>query len=171
MYIKKQREGEMSSAERLKKAKEVFFEAMMHGYANPEAKKTSLKGLPKSKVITFEKDDFIVTDLYFTHPESDASSGITIIHHQNEPIWVMHYGGWYKKEAISFLKEVLYTAYKKEYFAGGRGINPSQSDSFLYLNRIERDSFSDFNGREEIYDGSGTLLGFHEYFGGSLLPK
>ena len=160
----------MSTVEILERAKELFFEAMVSGYANPKTKKTTLEGLPGSKVILFEKDEFKVTDVYFTHLGSDLSSGMTIIHHQDKPIWIMHYGGWYKEEAIPFLKEVLRIAYQKVYFSGGRGINPFQNNSFLYLNKVERNSFSDFKGREEIYHGNGSFLGFHEYFGGSLIP-
>lgn len=161
----------MSTAEILEKAKELFFEAMVSGYANPKTKKTTLEGLPGSKVILFEKDEFKVTDMYFTYLGSDLSSGMTIIHYQNKPIWTMHYEGWYKEEVIPFLKEVLHVAYQKGYFSGGRGINPFQSNSFLYINKFERNEFEDFKGREEIYSGDGRFLGYHEYFGESLLSR
>lgn len=159
----------MNREELLGKAQEVFFEAMLQGYANPNISKGTIPSILGSKIIPFEKENFKVIDAYLTHPNSIRSTGVTIILYENQPIWVMHYHGRYQEEAIPFLKDVLHTAYHKAYFSGGRGINPSENNSFLYINRIEENLFSSFRGKEEIYKHDGSLLGFHEYFGGSLL--
>ena len=161
----------------LEKAQEIFFKGMIQGYAgsNTLSKKT-IPLLPGSKVVpTFEEGGFTLIDYYFTYPNSTKSFGTTLISCTDgilvRPVWIMHYGGWYSKEAIPFLKEILRVAYSKNFFSGGRGISPSQSSSFLYMNKIEKNEFSDFKGVEEIYNGKGTFLGSHQYFGGSLISE
>jgi len=91
----------------------AFFEAMASGYAQ-NVKKDTIDCLPHSKVIAFELGDYMVVDFYFTTPRSDKGVGQTVIWHQNVPVWTMHYGGWYAKIAIPFLRECLHRAYVQE---------------------------------------------------------
>lgn len=147
----------------------VFFKAMANGYAQ-NVKKDTIDGLPHSEVIAFELGDYRVVDFYFTTPHSDKSVGQTIVWHQDVPVWTMHYGGRYAKIAIPFLKECLHRAYVKERrFYGGRGPYFVRGDRFTYINQVRRESFTDFEGEEQVFDLSEQNLGHHWYRGMSLL--
>ena len=144
---------------------EVFFAAMMCGYAN-SAKKETIAALPGSKVIPFEIEDFKVLDCYLVTPDNPYSFGQTIIWHKNVPIWVMSYQGLYLKRAIPFLKLVLWQTYSRQQFVGGRGPRFFVDSGMTYMNRVEPPNvWRHFRGREEVYDRDGRSMGWHDYQG------
>ncbi|HBT74668.1 TPA: hypothetical protein DEB29_01520 [Candidatus Wolfebacteria bacterium] len=89
------------------------------------------------------------------------------------PVWGMSYGGSYPKEVIPLLKDALGAAYVCHFFNGGRGPKAHTRIGMRYENVVEPGgNFVQFKGREEIrfdHDQAGEVLGFHEYFGGSLI--
>lgn len=174
----------MTSEERcsiLEDAYEVFFKAMMSGYAgnsNRAVKTTTNNGCTKK--VEYTEGDYTVTDTWHTHPESDKSSGSTLITFQGIPIWWMAYSGNYPKEVIPFLKEALRETYGKNNFIGGRGPTDFVKDQYWYKNcpRLspggDFTEFCDFAGSEAIYrntnfEGPGEMIGYHHYHGQSLI--
>jgi hypothetical protein len=159
----------------LEQAKKIFFKALLAGYVggNPNngiIKITSSNG--NKKIISYSEGDFVVIDSYWVTPNSDHSSGTTTILYKNNPIWWMSYGGCYPKDVIGFLKSALKSQYEKGSFRGGRGPIRHVGTQFTYRNMskgIENSDFDHFSGREEILDKEENLLGFHEYFGMSML--
>lgn len=150
---------------------QIFFRAMANGYA-AAAPKGSIKELPGSKTITRtygsrDNDErWRVVDCWLSN--GDKSSGTTTIWFSGEPVWIMHYGGWYFEEALPFLKECLHRAYvTEEYFYGGRGPVFVRGDRFTYVNRYHG-MFAEFHGEEGIFDFDGKCAGFHWYRGMSL---
>jgi len=153
-------EGDMGSIQK------IFFDAMRRGWAYDNcAKKIEVPQFPGSKAISFEQGPFRVVDCYMTN--FNFSTGITTIWFREKPVWMMHYGGWYEKEAIPFLKFCLRRAYIERHFYGGRGPNFMRDDRFTYVNRIEHNNFRDFAGEERIFDLSEKCLGYHWYRGGN----
>lgn len=152
-------------------AKAAFFEAMMDGYAGGDCKKSIKTKTPDGRtVIEFTTGDYKVIDDYRTTPHSNKSAGTTTILYKNDPVWWMSYGGWYKKEAIPFLKASLKKEYGRGVFFGGRGPGSCTRENLVYINFVENGSFSEFNGREEIVDReSFETMGSHKYYGMSLL--
>jgi hypothetical protein len=148
--------------------KEAFFEAMLKGYADPKAKRSSIPLLPGSKYTTYKKGNFLIIDLWFRTKLNNKSFGITIIWYKQSPVWFMVYAGEYQEEAISFLKKVLTRTYTNKAFHGGRGV-PSYLDAGMsYGNNQTKAGFEDFSGKETIYKGQETL-GWHKYWGMSLI--
>jgi hypothetical protein len=101
-----------------------------------------------------------------------------MIYHQGIPVWWMTYGGFYKPKTISFLKKVLAKNYREGIFLGGRGprffLDPETN--IVYINNLQdgnNGDFENFAGIEHIYDsritGTNGLLGYHKYFGMSLI--
>jgi len=149
----------------------VFFEAMASGWAK-DVKKIRIPEFPGSKAIPFVLGDFSVLDCYLVSPYSDKSVGTTTIWYENQPIWIMHYGGWYVDVAIPFLKTCLHRAYIDERrFYGGRGPAFVRGELFTYVNRIERNHFDSFAGEERIFDLNEQCFGYHWYRGMSLLTN
>ncbi len=147
---------------------DAFFRAMEAGWAQ-EASTVSIPQFPGSKVISFQHGPYRVLDTYFESPDSHKSTGITLIWHEDVPVWVMHYHGHYAKAAIPFLKQCLLKAYATERrFYGGRGPFFVSDDGLIYMNQVTRHAPEDFEGREEIYDSARQSLGYHWYRGGSL---
>lgn len=152
----------------LRSVQNAFFEAMGAGWAQ-NVQKIKLPELPGSKGIPFVWGDFRVLDCYLVTPHSDRSAGITTIWHQDQPVWIMHYGGWYAKVAIPFLKSCLHRAYVDERrFYGGRGPAFVRDERFTYVNQIERNDFGNFAGEERVFDLNEQCLGYHWYRGMSL---
>lgn len=154
-----------------------FFEAMKSGWAVP-VPKVPIANLPGSKSIPFTRGVFSLLDYYFISPGSNSSYGTTVIWVAENPVWVMHYGGWYDKRVIPFLKRALARNYEQNIFLGGRGPESLEGDdhTLQYLNHVEQNDFGGFRGREYIIATSdqvgvpaGTKLGEHDYFGGFLL--
>jgi hypothetical protein len=152
----------------------IFFEAMRQGWAilGP---KTPIPGLPDSKSISFRFGEYSLLDYYFVTPGSESSYGTTIIWLAEDPVWIMHYGGWYNKGVIPFLKRALMRNYSMNIFLGGRGPERLEGEdhTLQYLNKVEQNDFSSFSGYEYIIATSdqigvpaGQKLGEHHYFGG-----
>ena len=147
---------------------EVFFEAMLKGYANSDAKKSSISILPNSKYTTYKKGNFLVIDLWFTSKQNNKSFGITIIWHKLSPVWFMVYAGEYEKEAIPFLKKILAQTYTSKKFYGGRGVPSCHDSGMHYSNNLPVNVFKDFSGKETVYKNQ-ERLGWHKYWGMSLI--
>lgn len=153
--------------------REVFFDAASVGWAGVEApEKGTIVELPGSKTITFvdpARPRFKVTDCYVTAAHSDGSSGFKIIAYDNNPVWIMSFGGRYEEGAIDFLKSCLRIAYvERRRFYAGRGPLFVRGKTLTYINRIERDDFNDFECREEIFQLNEESLGYHWCRGGLL---
>lgn len=163
----------------------VFFKAMRNGYA-PNTKNTSpaeLLGIPRSKIITFEHEDFRVVDMWFKPVGRDHSFGNTIVYERNQPVWVMQYWGQYQKCCIPLLKQALSIEYLKvrpagsrfDVFCGCRGPRclsqqEAAEDTFTYINiPALGSSFGKFSGHEEIINNDDySVWGWHDYRGGYL---
>ena len=144
-----------------------FFKAMVEGWVTGGQKITILQ-LPGYKAIDFKDGDFRLLDCYCVNPHSPMSVGTTTIWHQEDPVWVMNYGGFYTESAIAFLKRALLKTYEASQFVGGRGPHIYTEGDLVYINRVSGD-FNHFSGREEVVNAqTGTLLGFHEYSGMDL---
>ncbi len=153
-------------------AEQFFFEAMKSGWAMP-VPKSPIPALPGSKSIPFRLGEYTLLDYYFVAPGSDSSYGTTVIWVAERPFWVMHYGGFYKKEAIQFLKAALRATYSQNQFVGGRGPREyrEEGNPLLYRNHIESsaNSFARFHGFEDVVNTeTDKTLGEHRFFGGLL---
>ena len=157
----------------LEKVRHAFFEAMKVGWAPLDVaiSEIPIPLLPGVKMIPFVIGDFRVVDAYLTTACSEMSSGTTTIWRHDEPIWVMHYGGWYAKEVIPFLKTCLRQAYDERHFYGGRGRPSVKIDDYIYENFLERNDFNDFMGQERIIDVFGKQYGHHWYRGMSPIDN
>jgi hypothetical protein len=154
---------------------EFFLTAMAAGYATKGVKKVKIEAFPGSKAIPFEQGDFRLLDMWFVAPGSDHSTGMTTIWYKGNPVWVMHYGGWYDPRVIPFLKRCLYKAYVRDRtFRGGRGWGPMVgrigNRRVMYDNHMTLDAADGlFAGRETITSPSrAKSYGYHWYSGGPL---
>jgi len=166
---------EAQKREILEKAKKVFFEAMLDGYAGGENRR-SVKVWDEDgyKTITYTTEDgkYKVVDRYCETPLSDKSCGTTTIFFRTgliwSAVWWMSYWGRYPKDIIPFLKSCLRSAYERGEFVGGRGPYAVSENNTEYLN-FPRGSFSDFVGHESISPDFKDPLGSHKYSGMSML--
>jgi len=156
--------------------KAFFFEAMNAGWAS-DIKKESIPQLPGVKAIPYRRNDLYLLDYYFVAHDSRFSYGTTTIWIAENPVWVMHYGGWYDKRVIPFLKRTLMHNYNENIFTGGRGPERLEDEdhTLQYVNKVEQNDFSNFRGDEQIITTSeqwkvpvGQKMGEHHYFGGLL---
>jgi hypothetical protein len=179
MFSKEEREAILGVAE------EIFFVAMLDGYAGD--KKNSVKTVDEDgyKIITFVAGIYKVVDRYCVTPISNFSAGTTTIFyrpseiHQWMPVWWMSYAGNYPKKVIPFLKTALKQAYEMGEFIGGRGlVDPfiDKEHSLIYENDVRSYSgghFEYFGGEEKISVFKnfkvGEVLGFHKFFGMALI--
>lgn len=146
-----------------------FFKAMVEGWAIG-GQKIKIADMPGYKAIPFRDGDFYLLDRYCVTPNSPKSAGTTAIWFQDVPVWLMNYGGFYEESAIAFLKCALRKTYDAHQFIGGRGPLVYTEGSLLYVNQPRLNDFTKFEGREEVFNAENeTLLGFHEYWGISLL--
>ena len=160
--------GEVMLSPDIDLVQSAFFHAMAVGYAGA-AERTTIPQLPGSKVIPFVWGDFKVVDLWLTTPYSPKSEGMTTIWFQNNPVWVMHYGGRYHDIDIPFIKNCLHRAYVVERrFYGGRGPQFVRGERFTYINYIERNDFEKFFGEEVVFDLNESHSGHHWYRGQCL---
>lgn len=170
------------------KLQEFFFEAALATYAG-HAPKTTIEGLPKSKVYRYERDNYLYIDTYFTNGEQ--SGGQTVIYIKSEdsptfvPAWIMQYHGWCEgdnKEVLDFLKEVLSRTYRSRTFCGGRGKLFGEVNSARCLEYANNwtGTFDHFSGEERISkedvpeDGTGLEtrdVFWHRYQGMTLLQE
>ncbi|MEK7567545.1 MAG: DUF5680 domain-containing protein [Patescibacteria group bacterium] len=152
------------------KVKEFFFTAMMQGWAVAGSKKIKIPDMPGYKAIAFREGDFYLLDRYCVTPNSLKSAGTTTIWFRNDPIWVMNYEGFYEERAIIPLKEALFFSYRTGQFVGGRGPKIYVDGNMIYVNQSRHNEFQEFDGIEEIFDGSKEeSLGNHKYSGMSLI--
>ncbi len=167
--------------------KPFFFEAMRNGWVAGCVEK-SIPDFSGSRVIRYKKFGLSLADYFFIAPDSQSSHGMTIIWLFEEyehglcaferPVWIMHYGGWYDKRVIPFLKRTLMHNYNDNIFVGGRGPErlEGMDHTVQYLNRVEQNDFTSFRGQEQIITTSeqwqvpvGTKMGEHHYFGGLFI--
>ncbi len=146
-----------------------FFKTIVGGWA-VGGQKIKIADMPGYKAITFRDGDFYLLDRYCVTPNSPKSAGTTTIWFQDVPVWLMNYGGFYQESAIAFLKRALLQTYVTHQFVGGRGPLVYTEGNLVYVNQPRLNDFTKFEGREEVLNTeSGVLLGFHEYWGMSLL--
>lgn len=166
----------------LKLAEEIFFKAMLAGYASDAGNIEKEETLDGYKTLTFEEGEWKVVDRYCVTPFSDSSVGTTTIFYQGKAVWWMAYGGSYPKSVIPFLKESLRQTYQQSVFIGGRGpdrfVDSDENPRFIYLNEtkglvtLNDQSFESFQGKEtviEISSSSSRCIGWHKYWGMSLI--
>ena len=149
----------------IKEVKEVFFMAMLAGWAKQSIQKRSIADLSGSKVIPFTHGDFLVKDCYFVTPHSTMSTGFTMIWHLDHLIWAMYYGGTYAKPAVPFLKQCLRETYERRCFIGGRGPLFRRGPDYNYVNTPSPNDFENFAGTEHIFDNNDQMFGSHWYRG------
>lgn len=171
-------------------AKEVFFSALLAGYgcgniANTAAvvKRKFNNGFTKRVTFCDQKvhPDFVVVDEWHTNPNSDRSTGSTLITFQDTPIWTMSYGGFYTKGVIPALKSILKESYEKRSFHGCRGANterlvfiPHNIEVKLKYENKHDGNFERFSGVEKMlsicpFDNIENLSGYHQYSGMVLI--
>lgn len=172
----------------LEDAQEVFFLAMIDGYAGGQNRKSTTSKTNNgftTTVVFCDKEnypDYVVEDKWHTNPNSNKSFGSTLITFGGTPIWSMSYGGWYNPRAVSFLKMVLADNYDERIFSGGRG--PIRRQDTAKLGRksttlvYENDwtgVFGGFRGEEWVYKvgkksfDQNVTLGHHHFFGSSII--
>ena len=168
----------------------VFWMGAQRGYASKEPfQKSTFPLLPGWEGFYIPLGDYIYFDAYCVNATSCKSVGFTHIYIRNsstelsEPdlilLWMMNYGGCYKKEVVPFLKLALLSAIEKREFLGGRGERyfvDKNYPSLYYHNQPRTDrGFVEFSGREEIlYDGGPTNqlhenLGYQWYQGMTMI--
>ena len=150
----------------------LFFTAMQAGYAAEEVKKVKVVDMPGYKEIRYEDGDFLLVDRWCVNPDTERSAGTTTIWYQNKPVWFMSYGGFYPERLIHFLKSALRMQYCGDgHFNGGRGpkLVGDLSAARIYRNRPVQNEFGQFSGREEILDAHTGEVGYHDYWGMSLI--
>jgi len=162
----------MTPEEIQKEMKRHFFAAMRVGWA-AGVEGVGVLGMPSHKAFVYEEDHFRVIDQYCVS-KAGKSAGTITVWFFDEPVWLMNYGGVYRKEDVSFLKHVLMVAYRQDQFFGGRGqeiFRQDRLDGLVYVNRMAGGSdFLSFRGTERIYSASDPeLLGWHDYWGMSLI--
>ncbi len=154
----------MNMNARLNELQQIFFEAMINGWASSGANKTTLPRFLGSKAIWFRKEDFVVLDWYLKN--GTESMGNTILWKGKIPTWMMNYGGSYPKEVIPFLKEALLESYAHKIFFGGRGLVSYENCQYIYTNVPTTNDFHLFSGVERIFSKrDDKCLGHHIYFG------
>ncbi len=151
----------------------MFFTAMQAGYAIEGTPKVQVIDMPGHKEIRYEDGpDLLLVDRWCVNPDSRKSAGTTTIWYQGTPVWFMSYGGYYTEAGARFLKEALRTQYCVEgRFEGGRGpkVCSDPVAMLLYVNKTESNEFERFRGREEVSHLQSGSLGYHDYWGMSLL--
>lgn len=146
-------------------AEAFFFEAMLNGYASG-SKPEKNNPFPSWKTLGYRKGLLWLTDMWHTALNSRHSSGVTTIYWSSNPVWVMHYGGWYSDEVIPTLKAALRQSYKSKDFIGGRGPLMFALDNYIYRNMPSRSDFQSFEGYERISSVEiDAAVGFHWYRG------
>ncbi len=151
----------------LKNAKMHFFAAMLVGWAAGVNGVEVPGGMPGFKEIMYKKDDFRVLDRWCVS-DAKKSTGTTTIWFFDNPIWVMNYGGFYKKENMLALKQALMVAYIRRLFVGGRGPRSLTGPFNLEYSNYANGDFSSFHGKEYLSD-YGEKVGWHEYWGMALI--
>jgi hypothetical protein len=149
----------------------IFFEAMLAGYASERSEEIELAMFPDSKHVEYETGLWRVTDTWHTPPDSEYSGGETKIYYRDRPVWMMHYYGAYPKSAIPILKAALRTTYLEREFCGGRGIEEFVHADGEYHNvrDVTYRSFEAFRGTEYVLLHTADKPAYHFYHGGLML--
>ena len=146
---------------------EVFFKGMIRGWA-AGCDKFAVPDMPGYKEISYQEGKFRLLDRYCIS-RSKKSAGTTTIWYEDDPIWVMNYGGYYVSRAMGIVKNAIRDNYQDKIFFGGRGPFIHVEGTLIYTNRPVVNNFAKFEGREEVLDTEfGILLGFHDCWGFSL---
>lgn len=150
----------------LKALQEFQLEAAAKTYA-ANAPKIKIPEFPGLKFQKYERGGYLYMDMWSS--TGSVSYGQTFITIQDSPLWFMRYGGeWEDPELISFLKRALLA---EPGFNGGRGPDEYREGSLVYINRVKRRDFTNFEGREFIYRlPNATPKFWHEYDGGLMVP-
>lgn len=157
----------------LKGVQEFFFEGMARGWAAGN-NGSPIPDFPGWSEVVYEDPrrfaGYVLVDRWGRDPDTGKSSGSTTITRFGVPLWVTWYGGGsYEKLALPLLKQALMENYHIGIFNGGRGPREYPQQNLRYVNQAKGD-FVRFSGTEYIQDIDEDVgLGFHEYWGGSLL--
>lgn len=153
---------------------EIFFQAMRQGYAKQDVSIKAITGLPGSAVIEYQDGHYRLID-YWIVGANGKSFGDTLIYNGGALMWMMHYWGEYADRAIDILKFALRSEYLQDglpldppLFNGCRGPRILPVGDLTYVNMPDKgSSFSEFSGREEIFDkkANNASLGWHRYHG------
>jgi hypothetical protein len=155
----------------IQSVEDAFFAAMADSYAEASPPATALPRLPGAHATYFVHGDFKVTTCSMTTPYSDKNSATIGIWYKEQFVWTMSYGGSYPDAVIPFLKKCLRRAYVDErQFFGGRGPAYERDQGFIYVNKVKRSGFANFYGEEQVLDFNRKCIGYHQYWGMSLLP-
>lgn len=157
-----------------------FLESAASTYAGGGTKST-IAGLPGSKVYRVERNGFLYVDKYQTN--SDWSCGETLIYQEGVIVWRMSYQGFCKRddrEVLRFLKAILEGTYRSHVFYGGRGFpqiwqNGDKQPGLYYENHPNpyHWDFRYFSGREHIKRWPNHIdqVFWHEYQGMLLVGQ
>ena len=148
--------------------RDFFFKAMMKGWIGDDADAQGFD-VQGNKTFTFRDGNLCLVDSYFTTLLGPGSAGTTTIRFRDNPVWFMQYGGWYEGEAAECVKAALRETYGKCKFVGGRGPIVRLDGPLLYVNWPNRNDFSFFSGREQVFGPNDKVFGWHEYWGMSLI--
>ncbi|MEX2008131.1 MAG: DUF5680 domain-containing protein [Candidatus Spechtbacterales bacterium] len=144
-----------------------FFLAMAKGWAAGRGG-GGILGFPGYEAYVHGDDRFRLIDRWCVG-EDGRSAGDTTIWYDGTPVWVMHYGGWYDKKALPFLKKVLLLAYEERSFTGCRGPGRLDLGDYSYQNAWEGSGFTSFKGEEKIERPGLAQCGRHTYRGMALI--
>jgi hypothetical protein len=156
----------------------TYCRGMLAGYAGEKkANWVEVPGLRRVKAFTISfgkiSGSYTFQDMYWGN-STEYSNGVATIYHELDPVWQMFYGGWYKPDAIPFLKACLRNTLKNNEFYGGRGPARVQDGLWTYENiseftRTSPGSWKNFSGEERAWE-SETPKGYHWYRGGLIIP-
>lgn len=152
---------------------DIFWQAVCQGWGSGDVEKQQIPALPRYKTIPFGSGRFSVLDNYCTTPLNDKSAGFMTIWFEYIPVWTMSYGGRYPKRVIPFLKLALQSAIVRRDFVGCRGpfhFTHKDYPNLSYINNLSdhKRKFSNFSGQEIIRE-NGLVVGYHDYWGMSLI--
>lgn len=158
----------------LAETQELFLQAMATRYADG-ATITKVVDMPFHRQFTYYQGSWCLLDRWIELPHSEKFTGATTIWHESAPVWSMHYGGQYPKEAMNCLKLALQKNYQNMVFLGGRGPEAFRNPEgkFIYSNALlePAQKLNLFEGCEVITEShSGKHVGSCNYSGMSLLP-
>jgi hypothetical protein len=113
------------------------------------AKAAIISGSAEWKGYEYREGGFRLTDMYLVNPETKKSVGQTYILHDSKTIWIMSYGGFYKKEAVPCLKSALMESYLAGVFNAGRGRHMHRLGDCSYEISAQG-TFEHFTARERV---------------------
>ena len=122
----------LKRAKLLIEAEHFFCRGMATDSYASGAKASAIEYWSGWKGFEYREGDFKLVDMYTIHPDSKKSGGHTHIHYQGKTIWMMSYGGFYKKDATSCLKASLLLNYGAGIFNFGRGKSMFRLEDYSY---------------------------------------